>query len=38
MQTLSFYGLNDSSLNEIKKQILKKKSINRVVEIGRTLK
>ncbi len=37
MQTLSFYGLNDNSINEIKKQILKKKSINRIVEIGRTL-
>ncbi len=37
MQTLSFYGLSDASLNEVKKQISKKKSINRIVEIGRTL-
>ena len=37
MQTMSFYGLEKKKLLEIKKQVLKKKTIDRIVEMGRTL-
>lgn len=37
MQTLSFYGLNQNDLIKINKEVSKNKSIDRIVELGRTL-
>lgn len=37
MQTLSFYGLNQNDLIKINKEVSKNKSVNRIVELGRTL-
>ena len=37
MQTLSFYGLNQNDLIKINKEVSKNKSVDRIVELGRTL-
>ena len=37
MQTLSFYGFNQNELIKINKEVSKNKSIDRIVELGRTL-
>ena len=37
MQTLSFYGLNQNDLIKINKEVSKNKSVDRIIELGRTL-
>lgn len=37
MQTLSFYGFNQNELININKEVSKNKSIDRIVQLGRTL-